>query len=490
MERYLCIHGHFYQPPRENPWLETVELQDSAYPYHDWNERITAECYAANASSRILDEKRRIVKITNNYSRMSFNFGPTLLSWLAAFSPQTYQAILDADRESRELFSGHGSALAQSYNHTILPLSNRRDKYTQILWGLRDFEYRFGRKPEGMWLPETAVDLETLDILAELGVRFTLLAPHQARRTRPLGGRAWKDVSGGQIDPTRPYELRLPSGRTIRIFFYDGPISRAVAFEKLLANGERYAERLLGAFSDQRDWPQMVHIATDGETYGHHHRYGDMALSYALNHIESNQLAKLTNYAEYLERHPPSQTAEIFENSSWSCSHGVERWRSDCGCSSGTNPQWHQRWRGPLRQALDWLRDTLAAGYESRAGELVKDPWAARDDYIDVVLDRSPENIHQFMDRHAAGAWGAAEKTTVLKLLELQRHTLLMYTSCGWFFDELSGIETKQVLQYAGRAIQLGQELIGNSYETDFLEKLEQAPSNIPEHQNGAHIYE
>jgi alpha-amylase/alpha-mannosidase (GH57 family) len=385
MERYICIHGHFYQPPRENPWLEAIEFQDSAYPYHDWNERITAECYATNAVSRILDGDDQIADLVNNYSKISFNFGPTLLSWLEENAADVYQAILEADRESQKNFLGHGSALAQAYNHMILPLANRRDRFTQIHWGIRDFEHRFGRKPEGMWLPETAVDLETLDILAELGICFTVLAPYQASRVRRIGARNWRDISGGRIDPTMAYEQRLPSGRKIALFFYDGPISRAVAFERLLTRGEHFAQRLVGAFSEKRTWPQLLHIATDGESYGHHHRFGDMALAYALHYIESNDLAHLTNYGEYLEKCPPTHQVEIFEKTSWSCAHGVDRWWSDCGCNSGGRPGWNQAWRTPLRNSLDWLRDNLAPVYEEKARQFLKAPWEARDAYIGVI---------------------------------------------------------------------------------------------------------
>jgi alpha-amylase/alpha-mannosidase (GH57 family) len=490
MKRYICIHGHFYQPPRENPWLEAIELQDSAYPYHDWNERITAECYAANSVSRVLDGENRIIELVNNYSKISFNFGPTLLYWLEAKAPSVYAAILEADRESQKNFSGHGSALAQVYNHMILPLANARDRYSQILWGIRDFERRFKRAPAGMWLPETAVDLQSLEILAELGIRFTILAPHQAGRIRRLGGRAWRDVSGGRIDPTQAYEQRLPSGRRIALFFYDGPISRGVAFEGLLFRGEDFANRLLGAFTDDRDWPQLVHIATDGESYGHHHRFGDMALAYALNYIESNQLAQLTNYGEYLERHPPTHQVEIIEKTSWSCFHGIDRWWSNCGCNSGGYPGWNQAWRTPLRDALDGLRDSLALPFEDRGRELLKDPWAARNDYLSVINDRSTENAERFFDRHAARSLTDADKTTVLKLLELQRHAMLMYTSCGWFFDELSGIETVQVIQFAARAVQLAQELFGDSLESQFVERLALAKSNLPEHSDGRQVYE
>lgn len=490
MNQFVCIHGHFYQPPRENPWLEEIEVQDSAFPCHDWNERVANESYAPNAAARILDGDGWIVQITNNYANISFNFGPTLLLWMEKAIPDVYHAIIAADRESKERFSGHGSAIAQPYNHMILPLANRRDKYTQILWGIRDFERRFGRKPAGMWLPETAVDLESLDIMAGLGIEFTILAPHQASRVRPIGTRQWRDVTGARIDPTQPYLLRLPSGRQIVIFFYDGPISRAIAFEDLLQSGERFAGRLLDAFEADRVRPQLVHVATDGETYGHHQRHGDMALAYALHYIAENGLAQITNYAEHLERFPPKQEVEIFEYTSWSCAHGVERWRSDCGCNTGGQPNWNQAWREPLRDALDWLRDALAGPYEELAAQYLRDPWKARDDYIDFVLFRSRRNLGAYLERHALRALTDEETVRVLKLLELQRHAMLMYTSCGWFFSELSGIETVQVIQYAGRAVQLAEDLFGDSVEEQFLERLALAKSNIAEHQDGRVIYE
>jgi len=488
---YICIHGHFYQPPRENPWLEAVELQDSARPYHDWNERVDAECYTPNASARILDDKKRIVRIVNNYAKISFNFGPTLLAWMQSNDPAVYRAVLDADVQSAKFYSGHGSALAQAYNHMIMPLANERDKYTQVFWGIRDFEHRFGRRPEGMWLPETGVDMATLEVLAAQGISFTVLAPNQARRARKIGGRNWKDLSNSSIDPTMVYRHRLPSGKNINLFFYDGPISRAIAFEGVLDNGQQFAERLLGAFSeDTRPWPELVHIATDGETYGHHHKYGEMALAYALDYIESNGMAELINYGLYQERHPPTHEVEIFDNSSWSCVHGVERWRSNCGCNSGGHANWSQEWRAPLRAALDWLRDTLAPLYEEKAKQFLQDPWSARNDYVDVVLDRSNETREAFLTKHAVRQLNDAEKTTAWKLLELQRHAMLMYTSCGWFFDELSGIETVQVIQYAGRAAQLAEELFGNPPQSLFIEKLSQAKSNIPEHGDGGRIYQ
>ncbi len=489
MNRYICIHGHFYQPPRENPWLEAIEVQDSAYPYHDWNQRITAECYGPNANARILDDRGHITRIVNNYERISFNFGPTLLSWLEIFHPDTYRAILEADRRSLRRFGGHGSALAQVYSHMIMPLAHERDKRTQVIWGIRDFERRFQRKPEGMWLAETAADVASLEALAEQGIKFTILAPNQAARTRPIGSRKWTDVSGERVRTGMPYRLDLPSGRTIDLFFYDGAISRAVAFEHLLAKGDRFASRLLDGFDDASE-PQLVHIATDGETYGHHHRFGDMALAYALHSIDTGSAAQLTNYGEYLELQPPTHQVEIAENTSWSCAHGVGRWMEDCGCSGGGHPDWNQRWRAPLRQALDWLRDSVAPHYEHVAANLLQDPWAARDEFIDVILDRSEETIDEFLSRHAMGALAAAERTKTLKLLELQRQTMLMYTSCGWFFDEVSGIETAQILQYAGRAIQLSEELFGDGLEAEFARRLARAESNLREQRNARSVYE
>ncbi len=489
MERYVCVHGHFYQPPRENAWLEAIEVQDSAYPYHDWNARVTAECYATNAVSRVLDGDGFITDIVNNYASISFNFGPTLLMWLEERRPDVYRSILEADRDSAARFSGHGSALAQCYNHLIMPLACRRDKVTQVRWGVDDFRHRFGRDPEGMWLPETAVDLETLDILAEHGIGFTILSPYQAARVRARGAKAWTDVAGGKVDPTMPYRVALPSGRSMTVLFYDGPVSRGIAFEGLLNRGEDLAGRLMGAFDGNRDRTQLVHIATDGESYGHHHRHGEMALSYALRVIADTDGVDLTNYGEFLERHPPDMEAEIIENSSWSCVHGVERWRSDCGCSSGGHPGWNQRWRGPLRAALDWLRDELAPRYEHAAGQLFSDPWEARDAYIAVVLDRSPESRQAFLSARASRPVEGDDEVRAWKLLELQRHAMLMYTSCGWFFDELSGIETVQVMQYAGRAVQLAADLFGDGLEPAFLERLAKAPSNIAEHGDGARIY-
>ncbi|MGI0052735.1 MAG: DUF3536 domain-containing protein, partial [Thermoplasmata archaeon] len=491
MARYVCIHGHFYQPPRENPWLEEVERQDSARPFHDWNERITAECYRPNARSRVLDESGYIVRILNNYSRISFNVGPTLLSWLERRAPDVYGAILAADSESRERFGGHGSALAQAYNHSILPLAPRRDKELQVAWGIRDFRARFGRAPEGIWLAETAVDLETLEAVARAGIRFTVLSPHQAFQFRPRGGRAWIPAPDGGIPTTRAYELALPEDRRIALFFYNGAISSDIAFRGLLNDGAAFAARLAGAFDDRLgEEPQLAHVATDGETYGHHHRHGDMALAFALREIGKRSDLQLTNYGEFLERHPPAYEVELKLPSAWSCAHGVERWRSDCGCNSGMHPGWNQAWRTPLREALDGLRDRIRPGADRALAELVTDPARAREEYVDLLIGRTEPRVHEFLIRHAGRDLNEAETTRALRLLELERQLQQMFTSCGWFFDDISGLESVQILQYASRAIQLAEETLGGSFEPSFVAGLARARSNVAAQGSGESIYD
>ncbi|MEJ8804022.1 DUF3536 domain-containing protein [Pontibacter sp. H249] len=489
MNRYICIHGHFYQPPRENPWLNEVELQESAAPYHDWNERISDECYARNSASRILDDKDRIVDITNNYSNMSFNFGPTLLEWMQKKDPDTYQAILEADKKSIERFSGHGAALAQVYNHIIMPLANERDKHTQVIWGIYDFTKRFGRAPEGMWLSETAADNATLEVIAEHGIKFTILSPYQAKQFRKIGEKEWHNATGSNIDPKRPYLCKLPSGKEIVLFFYDAPVSQGIAFERLLNSGETFANRLVSAFDEKQKEPQLMHIATDGETYGHHHRFGEMALSYTLHHIQEKKLANITNYGEYLQKYPPQYEAQIIEPSSWSCAHGVERWRSNCGCNTGGHPEWNQEWRKPLRETFDWLRDKLIQIYEEGLAPFGAAPWDTRNDYIQVIMDRSELNVANFINNHTSRQLNEEEKIRFLKLMELQYHALLIYTSCGWFFDEITSIEPMQDVLYAARAIQLAKELSGKDLEPEFLSRISQAKSNKKEYADAAEAY-
>jgi alpha-amylase/alpha-mannosidase (GH57 family) len=490
-QRFVCIHGHFYQPPRENPWLETVETQDTAAPYHDWNERICAECYAPNGAARIVNNKNQITRIVNNYARMSFNYGPTLLSWLAENAQRTYRMILDGERRSRKSYKGHSSAMAQVYNHIILPLANRRDRITQIRWGIADYQRHYGAPPEGMWLAETAADNESLELMAQHGIKFTVLAPHQCKRIRALkDGASWTDTPGDRVDTTHPYLVRFDSGVSIAVFFYDGPASRAIAFEGLLNSGESLAARLKSGFKDNAQ-PQLVHVATDGESYGHHHKYGEMALAYALRLLEVDKTVKLTNYGSYLEQFPPEYEAEIVENTSWSCTHGVERWRSDCGCNGGKQG-YNQAWRAPLRKALDALRDALVPLTEQEGNKLFKDVWAARDGYIEVVLDRSPQAAERFFQKHQLRALTALERVRCMELMEMQRHTQLMYTSCGWFFDDISGIETVQIIAYAARVLQLATEIFGEAaapLEPAFLAQMAEARSNVAAAGDGAKIY-
>jgi alpha-amylase/alpha-mannosidase (GH57 family) len=489
-KRFICIHGHFYQPPRENPWLETVETQDTAAPYHDWNERICAECYATNGAARIVNNKNQITAIVNNYARISFNFGPTLLSWLMENAPRTYRMILDGERRSRKAFRGHSSAMAQVYNHIILPLASRRDRITQIRWGIADYQRHYGLAPEGMWLAETAADNESLELMAQHGIKFTVLAPHQAKRIRPLNSDGWTETPNASVDTTHPYLVRFESGVSIAVFFYDGPASRAIAFDGLLNSGESLAGRLKSGFEFNSN-PQLVHVATDGESYGHHHKYGEMALAYALRLLEEDPTVQLTNYGCFLEQFPPEYEAEIVENTSWSCFHGIERWRSDCGCNGGKQG-WNQAWRAPLRKALDDLRDALVPLTQAEGAKIFKDVWEARDGYIEAMLDHSPQAVEKFFRKHQLRALTVPERVRGLELMEMQRHAQLMYTSCGWFFDDISGIETVQIIAYAARVLQLAREAfheLAAPLEPAFLAQLAEARSNVATAGDGAKIY-
>ncbi|MEM9803972.1 MAG: DUF3536 domain-containing protein, partial [Cyanobacteria bacterium P01_D01_bin.56] len=387
------------------------------------------------------------------------------------------------------------NAIAQVYNHVILPLANERDKLTQVRWGIADFRKRFNRDPEGMWLAETAIDQATLKVLIQEGIKFTIVAPSQVQRCRPMNNDAgsgdWHEVAGGQIDPTRPYRCfvpGLPEGRNyIDIFVYDGPISGDMGFSDLLQSSQSFADRISQAIRGDRKEAQLISVATDGETFGHHRGGAERALAYALKHEFMDRGWNIVSYARYLNLFPPTWELELKPVTAWSCAHGVERWKSDCGCGGGG--EWHQKWRAPLRQALDWLRDELIEIYEVTGEELFKDPWAARDSYIDVICDRTPLTIEQFFTQHQHHALTQVERTDALCLLEMQRHAMLMYTSCGWFFEEISRPEGTQILRYAARAIELAEEICGESLEADFIAKLSLAPSNIPHFKNGAGVY-
>ncbi|MEB3214238.1 MAG: DUF3536 domain-containing protein [Leptolyngbyaceae bacterium] len=493
---FITVHGHFYQPPRENPYLEAIERQPSASPFHDWNERVHYECYRPNAFARVLNEQGELINIVNNFEYLSFNVGPTLMSWLETHDPEVYQRILDADRTSCERLNGHGNAIAQVYNHIIMPLANDRDKQTQIRWGKEDFRSRFGRDPEGMWLAETAVDYATLEVLVAEGIKFIILAPSQVQRCRPLPKPGqhvtqWTEVGGGQIDPIRPYRCFLPGGDLNRdyidVFFYDGPISRDMGFNEVLSSSQLFADRIGQAVRGDRRTSQLISVATDGETFGHHKGGAEKALAYAVS-VEFPQRGWLTtNYAHYLSICPPEWEVELKPVTAWSCSHGVNRWKDDCGCGGGG--VWHQQWRRPLRDALDWLRDRLAGVYETSGRRLLRDPWHARNEYIHVVRDRRSDTVRTFLDHHQAHLLSDDERIDVLRLLEMQRHTLLMYTSCGWFFEELSRPEGVQILRYASRAIDLAKDVSGIDFEAEFIHRLSTAPSNIKSFVHGAEVY-
>ena len=489
---FLTVHGHFYQPPRENPWLEAIEQQDSALPFHDWNERINNECYNPNSVSKIVDSNNQILNVVNNYEYMSYNFGPTLLSWMEEFAPMAYERIIKADINSRKLHHGHGNAIAQVYNHMIMPLANERDKQTQVKWGIKDFEYRFGREPEGIWLAETAVDDDTLRVLVENGIKFTILSPYQAQRIRKDGENNWQDVSWGNIDPARSYRYYIKSapGKFIDLFFYDGAISKSVAFDELLKDGNKFVNRLKDGISTLRNYPQLINIATDGESYGHHTKFGDMAMSYAMKLKVKDAGFIITNYGEYLEKYRSDWEVDIKPVSSWSCFHGVGRWCEDCGCSTGGHPGWNQKWRRPLRDALDYLRDETISIFKKNGKKYFLNPEETRNNYISVILDRSENSVKNFQEEFFVPDLDTEQKVRAMELLEIQRQAMLMYTSCGWFFSEISGIETVQIMKYAARVMQLAKNFTKKDLEPKFLEILTEANSNLPEFGTGKDVYE
>lgn len=491
--KYVCIHGHFYQPPRENPWLDEVEIEESASPFHDWNRRITRECYDPNSAARILRDGR-IKEIVNNYEKISFNFGPTLFTWMERHEPEVYEKILEADKVSVENRSGHGNAIAQVYNHSIMPLNSKRDVETQIAWGMKDFNYRFGRDAEGIWFAETAVDRESLRIAAKHGLKFVILAPNQARRIRSMDKEDEWVPAEGTLDTETPYLYRPDNNSEIALFFYDGLLSHSIAFDGMLKDGVEFGNRLLSAFGHKRGIKtkenRLVHVATDGETYGHHHKFGEMALAAALEVVESKKGVRLTNYGEFLEINPPVTEVDIHDNSSWSCAHGVERWRSDCGCTNASAPGWNQQWRAPLRESLNRLKDDLDSIFEEGIAPLMKSPWEARNHFIDVMVNRNRENIENFFKTQAKSALAPRQVTEALKYFEMQVAAMKMFTSCGWFFAEISRLETLQVLKYASRAIELAQEVSLLNLEDRFMNGLSKAKSNIAKFGTGADIYE
>jgi alpha-amylase/alpha-mannosidase (GH57 family) len=506
MKKYVCVHMHNYQPPRESPYTGKIERQPSAAPFPNWNARIDRECYATNGRARIMDGGGNVIGIHNNYTGASFNIGATLLTWMADFAPETLNSVVEGDRLSCERMNGHGNAIAQVYNHAIMPLCHDRDKKTQTVWGVKTFESFFHRKPEGMHLAETAVDVETLEALAAEGIKFTVLAPRQAKRWRKKGETNWQQDGG--VDPSQAYQVNLPSGRTIAVFFYDGPVSQAVAFEKLLESGEKFRGRILEGFNDSRQHPQLMHISVDGETFGHHHKHGEMCLAWVFDQLEKDPEIELTSYGNFLALHPPTMEAEVWDNSSWSCSHGVERWRSNCGCNSGANGKWHQQWRKPLRDGLNHLRAQLDSLFDREGRKLFNDPWAARNDYIDVLLDgktaanwfRTHAKAAVFSQAESQGKHGkhvdllqSETFQKAISLMEMSRFGMLMFTSCAWFFDDIAGLEPVQNLRYAARAIELAMQFDSadlQDLEARFVAELKEAQCNLAQFGNGQGVWD
>jgi len=528
---FVVIHGHFYQPPRENPWTQHIPRQESAAPHHDWNERITSECYKPNTRSRLMDGQGHILALENNFAHINFNIGPTLFDWLAEHAPDVYQKILDADALSRQQ-QGYGNAIAQAYNHIMLPLANTRDATTQILWGIREFRHRFGRDPESIWLPETGVNEETIKLLIEHGVKYVILSPTQAQRVCHIGEEDWRDVSNNSIDITQPYRLfektdvppssrrnappndphapelaeepddapltteaQYHSDRYLDVFFYDGELSAEISFSHLLQNTHLFAKKIQDVAARSSSPNILVHMATDGEIYGHHEPHGDMSLAALLTNKLPSMQIEVTNYSRFLALCPPTMQVELKpgseegEGTSWSCSHGVGRWYRDCGCAVDNPIGWNQAWRTPLREAFDLLRDSLAALFEEKGQTVLRDPWAARNDYIEYLLDPTEETLAKFFERHAAHSLNEGEQSLALRLLEAQKYSMFTYTSCGWFFNDVSGLEPVQNMRYAARALQLVDEFASPELETQMLNALDRAVSNMPQHGTGKTIY-
>lgn len=490
----ICIHGHFYQPPRENPWTGEIELQESAKPYHDWNERIYDECYKANAEAEIIDDKGTVVSVINNYEMLNFNFGPTLLAWIQAKHPVTYEKIIEADRKSIKLHGGHGNAIAMCYNHMIMPLANLNDKITQVKWGVADFRYHFGREPEGIWLPETACNDETIEVLISEGIKYIILDTSQAAFIRKLGEEEWKDVNDNSIDPKFPYRRfsELNRNMYLDIFFYDGPVSKSVAFDDVLVSSQNLLNKIFSASDEKKHVQQLISVATDGETFGHHKKHAERTLAYFMKTLVPQNRLKVVNFGEYLAAHKPEYEVRIKrgdngEGTSWSCVHGVKRWKEDCGCGGGGG--WIQQWRKPLRESMDWLRDQMIIIYENIGSIFFRDVWKARNAYIELLLQPMEQNHAKFFSQNAVRSFNEAEQQLALKLLEMQRYSMLMYTSCGWFFSEISGLETVKILEYASRAMELVKDVTGIELEEEFKERLAEAKSNIPKYKTGKGVY-
>ncbi len=449
-ERYFCVHGHFYQPPRVDPFTGEIPQEYGAEPYSNWTEKIYQTCYRPNA-------------LIGNFEKISFNLGSTLTHWMEQQHPDTLKEIV---RQENAVFArlGVSNGMAQPYFHTIMPLANRRDKLTLVRWGLCDYQRLFGHLPQGMWLPETAVDLETLDVLAGEGLQFTILAPWQAIRS--------------DLDVTQPYKVDLPSGKSIAVFFYNSYLSGEISFNPTATeNADRFVQDWLlpqiGAV--QRDGAQFFLAASDGELYGHHQPFRDMFLSHLLDGAVEERGILRSYPAAWLRDHPLEQTAEIVENTSWSCHHGIERWRDVCGDAPDAT------WKKPLREFLTQLSQAVDAVYEEKASGLVGDPWALRDDYAQVIMGQADPN--EFVQTHATRNLNSAEVTLLKNLLAAQHERLRMFSSDAWFFYDLDRIEPLNALKYAAHAAYLTQLACGRDVSQALLPIISRAQSQ----QSGLH---
>ena len=492
---YLCIHGHFYQPPRENAWTNEISIQPTAAPFHDWNERIFQECYKPNSEAVIVDEHDNVIKKVNNFEYYNFNFGPALLGWIKIKHPKTYERILSADRKSCSAHNGHGNAIAMIYNHIIMPLADRKDKITQVKWGLADFKFHFGRESEGMWLPETACDSETLETLIENNVKYTILDPSQADSFRKIKRGKWKSVSSGNIDTGVPYRYfsKISTAKHIDLIFYNGPLSKNIAFDDHIYSSEKLLNRIRQVRADSSGYVPLISSATDGETFGHHKKFTERTLSYLFSELIPDSEYQIVNLGEFLELHPPEYEVLIMkgpdnDGTSWSCSHGTGRWKDNCGCGrSDEHPS--QQWRKPLRESLNKLRDRLRLIFENSGDKFLADVYHTRNDYIQLLLNKDLQTIENFFHLHSKYDLNEHEKLLCIQLLEMQKYSMLMFTSCGWFFSEISGIETIQILEYAARAIEIAKEISGIDLNAEFAENLSEAECNDKKYLNGKDLY-
>ncbi|OQY34567.1 MAG: hypothetical protein B6241_04665 [Spirochaetaceae bacterium 4572_59] len=485
----VIIHGHFYQPPRENPWSGIIEDQPTAYPYDNWNQKIQEECYQSNCWSPVLNGEGQVVCQFNNYDYISFNFGPTLLSWIKEYASASYEKIRKADRNSIYLNKGHGNAMAQVYNHIIMPLANEKDRITQIEWGIKDFQHHFERDPEGMWLAETAIHPETAEELVKAGIKYTVLSPWQADLITKNGSDTIKAENRKELWQ-HPWIIPCPSG-DLTVFFYHPGLSSDISFQHLLRDANLFYSRVNQELDDPGT--TLLSIATDGEIYGHHEKWGNMGLSAFISKVLADDSLCISNFAARMDMENPAgtvglQKGEDEKGSSWSCSHGVSRWYKDCGCNTGGKEEWDQAWRTPLRDGLNSLSNETDRIYEKEMARLTgRDPWEVRNKYIEVLLN--PSKANQFYKENGPGKKSLSDRNLFFSLLEGQKNKMFMFTSCGWFFSDIAGIEARQNLMYAARTIDLYSLFFSISQETTLLDYLSDAESNDITKGNAAVLY-